>query len=140
MKSRMSARCNQGAVLRLLRGEYLETPVARAWRRGRGAHGLADAFLAADEAALKTRPADGRDAEIGRLETESAEAPSSHPWTPPAGFAITDPCPWNDAKNTLSYDVQPRMSTIMYKTVSPKSACQADPSVMKVAPWPHASQ
>jgi hypothetical protein len=63
----MSARRKQSAVLRLLRGEDLEL-VSRelgvaaaelsAWR---------DAFLTAGEAALKTRPADGRDAEIGRL-------------------------------------------------------------------------
>jgi transposase len=66
-RRRMSARRKQSAVLRLLRGEDLEL-VSRelvvaaaelsAWR---------DAFLAAGEAALKTRPADGRDAEIGRL-------------------------------------------------------------------------
>ena len=57
----MSARRKQSAVLRLLRGEDLEL-VSRelgvtaaelsAWR---------DAFLAAGEASLKTRPADGRD-------------------------------------------------------------------------------
>ena len=65
----MSARRKQGAVLRLLRGEDLElvsrelaVPAAElsAWR---------DAFLAAGEAALKTRPA-GRDAEIGRLKAK----------------------------------------------------------------------
>jgi transposase len=66
----MSARRKQSAVLRLLRGEDLEL-VSRelevaaaelsAWR---------DAFLAAGEAAPKTRPADGRDAEIGRLKVK----------------------------------------------------------------------
>jgi hypothetical protein len=65
-RRRMSARRQQSAVLRLLRGEDLElvsrelaVPAAElsAWR---------DAFLAAGEAALKTRPADGRDVEIGR--------------------------------------------------------------------------
>jgi hypothetical protein len=66
----MSARRKQSAVLRLLRGEDLEL-VSRdlgvtaaelsAWR---------DAFLAAGEASLKTRPADGRDVEIGRLKTK----------------------------------------------------------------------
>jgi hypothetical protein len=69
----MSARRKQSAVLRLLRGEDLElvsrelsVPAAElsAWR---------DAFLAAGEASLKTRPADGRDLEIGRLETKVAE-------------------------------------------------------------------
>ena len=60
----MSAKRKQGAVLRLLRGEDLElvsrelaVPAAEvsAWR---------DAFLASGEAALKTRPADSRDAEM----------------------------------------------------------------------------
>jgi hypothetical protein len=63
----MSARRKQSAVLRLLRGEDLEL-VSRelsvtaaelsAWR---------DGFLAAGEASLRTRPADGRAVEIGRL-------------------------------------------------------------------------
>jgi hypothetical protein len=66
----MSARRKQSAVLRLLRGEDLEL-VSRelgvtaaeltAWR---------DAFLAAGEVSLKTRPADGRDVEIGRLKAK----------------------------------------------------------------------
>jgi transposase-like protein len=66
-RRRMSAKRKQSAVLRLLRGEALEL-VSRelgvmaaeltAWR---------DAFLAAGEASLKTRPADGRDVESGRL-------------------------------------------------------------------------
>jgi hypothetical protein len=69
----MSARRKQSAVLRLLRGEDLEL-VSRdlgvtaaelsVWR---------DAFLAAGEAALKTRPADGRDVEIGRLKAKVGE-------------------------------------------------------------------
>jgi len=67
---RMSARRKQSAVLRLLRGEDLEL-VSRelgvtaaelsAWR---------DGFLAGGEASLKTRPADGRDVEIGRLKAK----------------------------------------------------------------------
>jgi hypothetical protein len=66
----MSARRKQSAVLRLLRGEDLEL-VSRelgvtaaelsAWR---------DAFLAAGEVSLKTRPADGRGVEIGRLKAK----------------------------------------------------------------------
>jgi transposase len=69
----MSARRKQSAVLRLLRGEDLElvsrelvVPAAEvsAWR---------DAFLAAGEASLKTRPADGRDLEIGRLKAKVGE-------------------------------------------------------------------
>lgn len=69
----MSARRKQGAVLRLLRGEELEL-VSRelgvtaaelsAWR---------EAFLAGGEASLKTRPADGRDVEIGRLKAKVGE-------------------------------------------------------------------
>jgi transposase-like protein len=72
-RRRMSARRKQSAVLRLLRGEDLEL-VSRelgvtaaelsAWR---------DAFLAAGEAALKTRPADGRDVELGRLKAKVGE-------------------------------------------------------------------
>jgi hypothetical protein len=69
----MSAKRKQSAVLRLLRGEDLDlvsrelaVPAAElsAWR---------DAFLAAGEASLKTRPADGRDLEIGRLKTKVGE-------------------------------------------------------------------
>ena len=69
----MSAKRKQSAVLRLLRGEDLElvsrelaVPAAEvsAWR---------DAFLAAGEGSLKTRPADGRDLEIGRLKTKVGE-------------------------------------------------------------------
>ncbi len=66
----MSAKRKRSAVLRLLRGEALEL-VSRelgvtaaelsAWR---------GAFLAAGEASLKTRPADGRDVEIGRLKAK----------------------------------------------------------------------
>jgi hypothetical protein len=66
----MSAKRKQSAVLRLLRGEDLEL-VSRdlavtaaelsVWR---------DAFLAAGEASLKSRPADGRDHEIGRLKAK----------------------------------------------------------------------
>ena len=72
-RRRMSAKRKQSAVLRLLRGEDLEL-VSRelgvtaaelsAWR---------DAFLVAGEAALKTRPADDRDAEIGRLKAKVGE-------------------------------------------------------------------
>ena len=69
-RRRMSARRKQSAVLRLLRGEDLEL-VSRelgvtaaeltVWR---------DAFLAAGGASLKSRPADGRDHEIGRLKAK----------------------------------------------------------------------
>jgi transposase len=72
-RRRMSAKRKQSAVLRLLRGEDLEL-VSRdlgvtaaelsAWR---------EAFLAAGEVSLKTRPADGRDLEIGRLKAKVGE-------------------------------------------------------------------
>ena len=75
---RMSAKRKQSAVLRLLRGEDLEL-VSRdlgvtaaelsAWR---------DAFLAAGEASLKTRPADGRDLEIGRLKAKVGDLTMSN--------------------------------------------------------------
>jgi transposase len=69
-RRRMSAKRKRGAVSRRLRGEDLEL-VSRelgvtaaelsAWREG---------FLAAGEASLKTRPADGRDVGIGRLKAK----------------------------------------------------------------------
>ena len=70
---RMSRQRKRGAVLRLLRGEDLET-VSRAlgvtaatltsWR---------DAFLAAGEASLVTRPADGEALESERLKARLGE-------------------------------------------------------------------
>jgi len=72
-RRRMSAQRKQSAVLRLLRGEDFElvsrelaVPAAElsVWR---------DAFLAAGEASLRTRPAAGRDLEIGRLKTKVGE-------------------------------------------------------------------
>jgi len=69
----MSRQRKRDAVLRLLRGEDLET-VSRAlgvtaatltaWR---------DAFLAAGEASLATRPADGEELESGRLKVRLGE-------------------------------------------------------------------
>ena len=70
---RMSRQRKRGAVLRLLRGEDLET-VSRAlgvtaatlsaWR---------DAFLAAGEASLATRPRDGEELESERLKARLGE-------------------------------------------------------------------
>jgi hypothetical protein len=77
-RRRMAARRKQSAVLRLLRGEDLEllsrelaVPAAElsAWR---------DAFLAAGEASLKTRPAARRDAEIGRLKAKVGDLTMAH--------------------------------------------------------------
>jgi transposase-like protein len=69
----MSRRRKREAVLRLLRGEDLET-VSRslgvtaaaltAWR---------DAFLAGGEAALATKPADAKDFELDRLKAKLGE-------------------------------------------------------------------
>jgi transposase-like protein len=69
----MSRQRKRDAVLRLLRGEDLET-VSRslgvtaatltAWR---------EAFLAAGEASLSTRPVDGEDLESGRLKARLGE-------------------------------------------------------------------
>ena len=66
-RRRMSARRKQQAVLRLLRGEDLELLSRELGVTAAELSDWRDAFLAAGEASLKTRPADGRDAEIGRL-------------------------------------------------------------------------
>jgi hypothetical protein len=71
-RPRMSARRKQSAVLRLLR-RGPGAGLARPRRHGRRAGGWRDAFLAAGEVALKTRPADGRDVEIGRLKAKVGE-------------------------------------------------------------------
>jgi hypothetical protein len=63
----MSARLKQEAVLRLLRGEDLELVSRELGVTAAELSGWREAFLAAGEAALKTRPADARDGEIGRL-------------------------------------------------------------------------
>ena len=67
-RQRMSARRKQDAVRRLLRGEDLEL-VSRELAVTEAAElsGWREAFLAAGEASLKSRPADARDGEIGRL-------------------------------------------------------------------------
>ena len=67
---RMSARRKQSAVLRLLRGEDLELVSRQLGVTAAELSAWRDAFLAAGEASLKTRPADGRDHEIGRLKAK----------------------------------------------------------------------
>ena len=76
---RMSRQRKRDAVLRLLRGEDLEmvsralgvtAATLTAWR---------DAFLAAGEASLSTRPADGRDAGGVRLEARNSGVPGVVP-------------------------------------------------------------
>ena len=72
-RRRMSAQRKQEAVLRLLRGEDLELLSRELGVTAAALSGWRDAFLAAGEAALKSRPADDRDAEIGRLKAKVGE-------------------------------------------------------------------
>ena len=67
---RMSAKRKQSAVLRLLRGEDLELVSRELGVTAAALSAWRDAFLTAGEASLKTRPADGRDVEIGRLKAK----------------------------------------------------------------------
>jgi transposase len=69
-RRRMSAQRKQSAVLRLLRGEALELVSRELGVTAAELSGWRDAFLAAGETSLTTRPADGRDVEIGRLKTK----------------------------------------------------------------------
>jgi hypothetical protein len=63
----MSARRKQEAVLRLLRGEDLELVSRELGVTAAALSAWREAFLAAGEASLRSRPADAREAEIGRL-------------------------------------------------------------------------
>ena len=72
-RRRMSARRKQAAVLRLLRGEDLELVSRELGVTAAELSGWRDQFLAAGEASLKSRPADARDAEIGRLQAKVGE-------------------------------------------------------------------
>jgi len=69
----MSARRKQSAVLRLLRGEDLELLSRELGATAAELSAWRDAFLAGGEAALKSRPGDGRDAEVGRLKAKVGE-------------------------------------------------------------------
>jgi transposase len=66
-RRRMSARRKQETVLRLLRGEDLELLSRELGVTAAELSGWREAFLAGGEASLKSRPADARDAEMGRL-------------------------------------------------------------------------
>jgi transposase-like protein len=72
-RGRWSARRKQEVVLRVLRGEDLDAlsrelgVTAGAIARGR------DQFLAGGQAAVKSRPADERDDEVGRLRAKIGE-------------------------------------------------------------------
>jgi len=76
-RRRMSARRKQDAVLRLLRGELrgedLELLSRELGVTAAELSGWRDAFLAAGEASLRSRPADARDAELGRLKEKVGE-------------------------------------------------------------------
>jgi hypothetical protein len=66
-RRRRSARRKQDAVVRLLRGEDLELLSRELAVTAAELSGWREALLAGGEASLKSRPADARDAEIGRL-------------------------------------------------------------------------
>ena len=70
---RMSRRRKTAAVLRLLRGEDLETVSRSLGVTAATLTGWRDAFLAAGEAGLASRPADGEALESGRLKAKLGE-------------------------------------------------------------------
>ncbi len=70
---RMSTRRKQAAVLRLLRGEDLELVSRELGVTAARLSQWRDGFLAAGEAALKSRPADSREAEVDRLQAKVGE-------------------------------------------------------------------
>ena len=72
-RRRMSAKRKQSAVLRLLRGEDLELVSRELGVTAAELSSRREASLAAGEASLKTRPADGREVEIGRLKAKVSE-------------------------------------------------------------------
>src|SRR5436305_4829121 len=72
-RRRMSAGRKRAAVLRLLRGEDLELVSRGLGVTAAELSGWRDAFLAAGEASMRSRPADARDAEIGRLKEKVGE-------------------------------------------------------------------
>src|SRR4051812_2321276 len=67
---RLSRRRKRDAVLRLLRGEYLETLSRALGVTAATLSGWQDSFLAAGEASLATRPTDGEGLENERLKTK----------------------------------------------------------------------
>ena len=70
---RMSAGRKRAAVLRLLRGEALELVSRELGVTAAELSGWREAFLAAGEGPLMSRPADARDAEFGRLKAKVGE-------------------------------------------------------------------
>jgi hypothetical protein len=69
----MSRQRKRDAVLRLLRGEDLETVSRSLGVTAATLSGWRDAFLGAGEAALATRPADGEALESARLKAKLGE-------------------------------------------------------------------
>ena len=72
-RRRMSAGRKRDAVLRLLGGEDLELVSRDLAVTAAELSGWRERFLAAGEASLRSRPADARDAEIGRLKEKVGE-------------------------------------------------------------------
>ncbi|WP_162501570.1 helix-turn-helix domain-containing protein, partial [Methylobacterium crusticola] len=70
---RMSRQRKRDAVLRLLRGEDLESVSRGLGVTAATLSGWRDAFLAAGEASLATRPTDGEVLESGRLKAKLGE-------------------------------------------------------------------
>ena len=70
---RMSRQRKRDAVLRLLRGEDLETVSRSLGVTAATLSGWRDAFLAGGEASLSTRPTDGEALESGRLKARLGE-------------------------------------------------------------------
>ena len=71
---RMSRPRKREAVLRLLRGEDLETVSRALGVTAATLAGWRDAFLAGGEAALATKPADAKGLEVDRLKAKLGEA------------------------------------------------------------------
>ena len=69
-RGRFSARRKTEAVLRLLRGEDLDTLSRELGVTAATLSGWRDAFLDGGTAAMKSRPADERDEEIARLRSK----------------------------------------------------------------------
>lgn len=72
-RGRFSAQRKMEAVLRLVRGETLDTVSRELGVSGSTLSGWRDRFLAAGQTALKSRPADERDDEIQRLRAKVGE-------------------------------------------------------------------
>ena len=72
-RGRFSSRRKAEAVLRLLRGEGLEILSRELGVTAATLSGWREAFLAAGEAELRSRPQDARDEEIGRLQAKVGE-------------------------------------------------------------------